>query len=90
MAESFPQEGESRKHKKHRSINHIKMIVIEDLLVDTITPIVEQNVCPSFTVDSDASTSYVELKNIVKEHRPKVIPKKRSVENITLGSYSHQ
>ena len=76
MAESIPQDGESKKHSKPRSINHIKMIVIEDLLADTITPIVEQNVCPSSTVDSDASTSYAELKNIVKEHRPKVIPKK--------------
>lgn len=76
MAESVPQEGERKKHGKPRSVNHIKVIVIEDLQADTITPVVEQHVCPSSTVDSDASTSYVELKNVVKEHRPKVIPKK--------------
>lgn len=76
MAESVPQETSDKKHSKSRSVNHIKMIVIEDLLADTITPIVEENVSSSSTIDSDNSTSYVDLKDVVEEHRPKVIPKK--------------
>lgn len=76
MAESVPQETNDKKHSNSRSVNHIKMIVIEDLLADTITPIVKENISSSSTIDSDNSTSYVDLKDIVEEHRPKVIPKK--------------
>ncbi len=46
MAESLPQEKSDKKYSKTRSVNHIKMIVIEDLLADTITPIVEKTSAP--------------------------------------------
>lgn len=36
----------------------------------------EENITGDSCIDSDDSTSYVKLKDIVKEHRPKVIPKK--------------
>jgi transposase-like protein len=52
------------------------MIVIKDLKSDTITPLVEKNVSNQASIDSDNSTSYVKLKDIVKEHRPQVIPGK--------------
>ena len=51
------------------------MIVINDLKSATITSLVENNVTKESTIDSDDSTSYVKLKDIVKEHRPQVIPK---------------
>ena len=51
------------------------MIVINDLKSDTITSLVENNVTKESSIDSDDSTSYVKLKDIVKEHRPQVIPK---------------
>jgi hypothetical protein len=51
------------------------MIVIEDLKAATITPLVEKHVSKESVIDSDHSTSYVKLKNIVREHRPQVIPK---------------
>jgi transposase-like protein len=51
------------------------MIVIDDLKSETITPLVEVNVSGESVIDSDHSTSYVKLKDIVKEHRPQVIPK---------------
>ncbi|KAA6341493.1 hypothetical protein EZS27_010693 [termite gut metagenome] len=54
------------------------MIVINDLRAGTITPLVEENVFKESTIDSDNSTSYAKLKDIVKEHRPKVIPKKET------------
>ena len=52
------------------------MIVINDLISNTITPIVKKNVSEESIIDSDVSTSYVKLKDIVKEHRSQVIPKK--------------
>jgi len=51
------------------------MIVIDNLKSETITPPVEENVCRESIIDSDHSTSYVKLKDIVKEHLPRVIPK---------------
>jgi hypothetical protein len=41
----------------------------------TITPLVEKNVSDKATIDSDSSASYIKLKDIVREHRPQVIPR---------------
>jgi len=75
MAESDPVTNKSINKSKYRKVSHIKMIVIDDLKSETITPLVEENVCRESIIDSDHSTSYVKLKDIVKEHRPQVIPK---------------
>jgi transposase-like protein len=75
MAESTPVEGKTAKKGKPRKVGHIKMLVIDDLKSDTITPIVEKNVSAESVIDSDHSTSYVKLEDIVKEHHPQVIPK---------------
>ena len=74
MAESTPLEGKPTSKDKPRKAGHIKMIVIENLKSETITPLVEKNVSNESVIDSDNSTSYVKLKDIVKEHHPKVIP----------------
>ena len=70
MAESKPVEETTTKTGKPRQVGHLKMIVINDLKSNTITPLVEKNVSKESIVDSDDSTSYVKLKDIVKEHRP--------------------
>jgi transposase-like protein len=75
MTESTPVEGKTTKKGKPRKVGYIKMIVIDDLKSGTITPIVEKHVCDESVIDSDDSTSYVQLGNTVKEHRPQVIPK---------------
>ena len=75
MAESTPVEGKVTNGGKLRKVGHIKMIVIEDLKSETITPLVEENVSNESVIDSDYSTSYVKLKDIVKEHRTQVILK---------------
>jgi len=75
MAESQPVEGKTTKNGKPRQVGHIKMMVINDLKAETITSLVKDNVSEESIIDSDDSTSYVKLKDIVKEHRPKVIPK---------------
>lgn len=76
MAESIPIEGEATKKGKPRKVRHIKMFVIDDLVAATIDPIVSGNIDKGAIVDSDHSTSYTNLYSLVKEHRPKVVPKK--------------
>jgi transposase-like protein/DNA-directed RNA polymerase subunit RPC12/RpoP len=75
MAESTPVKGKMTKKGKPRQVGHIKMLVIDDLKSDTITPAVEKNVSAESVIDSDHSTSYVKLEDVVKEHHPQVIPK---------------
>jgi hypothetical protein len=76
MAESKPVEGQTTKTGKSRQVGHLKMIVINDLRSDTITSHVEKSVSNQARIDSDDSTSYGKLKDIVKEHCPQVIPPK--------------
>jgi ribosomal protein L37E/transposase-like protein len=75
MAESSPVEGKTTKKGKQRKVGRIKMRVINDLKSETITSLVSENVCADAIIDSDDSTSYVKLKDIVNEHHPQVIPK---------------
>ncbi len=76
MAESQPSAEKKTKKGKPRQVGHIKMMVINDLKSETITSLVKDNVLQQSTIDSDNSTSYVNLKDVVKEHHPQVIPKK--------------
>jgi transposase-like protein/Zn ribbon nucleic-acid-binding protein len=74
MAESIPV-AEDEKKGKSRKVNHIKMLVIDDLKSDTITSLVEKNVSNQSIVDSDDSSSYGKLKDCVEVHNPQVIEK---------------
>jgi hypothetical protein len=77
IVEIKPVERKTTKTVKPRLAGHLKMIVINDLKSDTIAPLVQENVSDKAIIDSDGSTSYVKLKDIVKEHRPQVILKKK-------------
>jgi transposase-like protein len=74
MAESRPVEGKTAKNGNPRKAGHLKMVVINSLKSETITPLAEKNVSDKATIDSDTSASYIKLKDIVREHRPQVIP----------------
>lgn len=76
MAEGRPVEGQTTRKGNPRRVGHLKMVVIGNLKSQTVTPWVEENISNSTIVDSDDSTSYSKVKEAVKEHRPKVIPKK--------------
>ncbi len=80
MIESIPVEGKPTKNGKPRKVGHLKMLVIDDLKAKTITQLVKENVAESTVVDSDHSTSYVNLKEVVKEHKQVVIPKDKVSE----------
>lgn len=77
MIESVPVEGKTTKKGKPRKVGHLKMLVIDDLKAKTIDHMVNISISEKATVDSDHSTSYVNLKDIVKEHKPIVIPKEK-------------
>jgi len=80
MTESKIIEGKKTKKGKPRKVGFIKMQVIDDLKAETITPIVKQSVSKEAIVNTDDSTSYVDLKTIVKEHIHQVIDKKDTVK----------
>ncbi|MBA3901860.1 MAG: IS1595 family transposase [Bacteroidetes bacterium] len=80
MVESVLVEGKTTKKGKPRKVGHIKMVVIDDLKAKTIFHQVNENISKNATIDSDNSTSYVLLKEIVKEHNPVVIPKEKVSE----------
>ena len=75
MAESIPVEGETTNKGEPRKVGHIKMFVIDNLQSSTIDLKVSENIDEKSVIDSDNSTSYTNFKSLVKEHRPKVIPK---------------
>jgi hypothetical protein len=75
MAESKPVEGKPTKTGKSRQVGQLKMVVINDLQSSTITPLVEASVSETSAIYFVDSTSYVKLKDIVKDHHPQVIPK---------------
>ena len=51
------------------------MFVIEDLKAETINSKVSGNIGKKSIIDSEHFTSYTNFHTLVKEHRPKVIPK---------------
>lgn len=77
MTESSVVDKKLTKKGKPRRVGFIKMQVIDNLEAQTITSIVKDKVKKNAIIDTDDSTSYVDLKKEVKEHNPKVIPKEK-------------
>lgn len=75
MAESEEVKNRKDKKGKPRRVGSIKMKVIEDLLAATITRQVEGSIDANSVLDTDGSTSYVNLDKVVKGHNAKVVPK---------------
>jgi hypothetical protein len=79
MAESEmvenPQAG-----KKPRRVGYLKMKVIDNLQKETINQQVRLLAANVTAVDTDASNSYVDLKDFVGEHHAQVIPKEKTGE----------
>lgn len=76
MAESEMIES-PKKGKKPRRVGYIKMQVIKDLKSETIDEIVQKMAIDCDEVDTDDSTSYVNLKSYIPKHNSQVIPKER-------------
>jgi predicted RNA-binding Zn-ribbon protein involved in translation (DUF1610 family) len=76
MAESefvqSPQKGQ-----KSRRVGYLKMKVIENLQSDTINEQVKTLARNVTEIDTDDSTSYVDLKEFVPRHHAQVIPKEK-------------
>jgi len=82
MAESKEVEGKTNKKGKPRKVGFIKMHVIDDLKSETISSKVKKNVSDKSELFTDDSTSYVDLKNVVKKHNPEVVPKDKIGEKL--------
>jgi len=63
--------------EKPRRVGYLKMRVIEDLKKGTINEHVEQLASKVTEIDTDDSTSYVDLKEFVPRHNAQVIPKEK-------------
>lgn len=74
MAESEMAES-PKKGQKHRCVGYLKMKVLDDLKKDSISTAVLELASNAEQVDTDGSTSYVELKGYVPKHNAQVIPK---------------
>ncbi|MDR2293326.1 MAG: IS1595 family transposase [Prevotellaceae bacterium] len=64
-----------RPGQKPRRVGYLKMQVIKDLQSDTINETVRNLSGSVSQIDTDGSTSYVDLKNFVPRHNSQVIPK---------------
>jgi transposase-like protein len=62
-----------RPGKKPKRVNHLKMIIIDDLKADTVTKIVKEQVEAEAELTTDDSTSYKKLKQVVKSHAAQVV-----------------
>lgn len=74
MAESEKKDlsdEDRKKGLKDHKVGHIKMKDVGNLKAATIDGNVKQFVSGESVIDSDDSTSYVNLKDIVKEHHPR-------------------
>jgi len=76
MAESEITKPEKRSQKPRR-VGYLKMKVIENLESDTINEAVKELASSATEVDTDDSTSYVDLKDFVPKHNAQVIPKEK-------------
>jgi hypothetical protein len=65
---ALPVEWKSTKKGKLRRVGHLKMAFIEDLKASTVTPVVEKSISSDSSIDSDDSTSYNQLKEVIAEY----------------------
>ena len=61
--------------KKPKRVNHLKMLVIDDLKADTILNTVKEHVNPQAELTTDDATPYSKLSEHVKSHHAQVIKK---------------
>jgi DNA-directed RNA polymerase subunit RPC12/RpoP len=76
MAESELVENPKNGNKPRR-VGYLKMKLIEDMKKETIDEQVRQLASMATEIDSDNSTSYVDLKDFVPKHNAEVIPKEK-------------
>jgi transposase-like protein len=76
MVESIPateEEQRKGKYSKSRKLGHVKMVVVKDLLSETMDAKVKENIDKQSTVRTDGSNSYVGITAKVKEHQFEIL-----------------
>lgn len=77
--------------KKPKRVNHLKMVVIDDLKADTISNTVKEHVDPSAALTTDDATYYTNLSEHVESHlaqviKPEDLPKMLPWVHIAIGN----
>ena len=77
--------------KKPKRVNHIKMVVIDNLKADTVSNVVKEQVDTQVELTTDDSTSYKKLAKHVKTHhaqviKPEDLPKMLPWVHIAIGN----
>ena len=75
--EHIPDIESPKKGEKPRRVGYIKMKVIDNLQAETIHEQVKALAGNATEVDTDHSSSYVDLKDFVPRHHAQVIPKEK-------------
>ena len=70
------EEHDPAKHDKPKKCGYLKMKVIQDLKSETIDQEVSERSSSGSTVETDDSTSYTNLKKLLKRHIVHNVPKK--------------
>jgi len=81
MVESAP-DAEAPDKGKGRKVGYLKMKVISDLKSETITTQVKESISSEACLDTGDSTSYVDLKDVVSEHRPVKVADKKQISKV--------
>lgn len=76
MAESVANPKQQNPHKKNRIMGFAKMIVMDDLKMPGVNYEVKKHISPTSIVISDSYSGYNQIKTLVKEHNPMVVPGK--------------
>lgn len=76
IAESVPVDNTDRRFGIKKAVNHIKMLVIEDLKAPTLDKQVVKWINGKSDIVTDDSTSYVNFKNLVNSHTSQVVEPK--------------
>jgi hypothetical protein len=63
-------------NKPPRRVNHIKMQIVPDLKADTATKVVKEQVNVQSDIQSDDSTTYKKLNQVLQSHQAQVIKPK--------------
>ena len=77
--------------KKPKRVNHLKMVVIDDLKADTISNTVKDHVDSSVELTTDDATPYTKLAEHIKSHlvqviKPEDLPKTLPWVHIAIGN----
>lgn len=78
MVESTPNPHNQNKHRPSKSLGYVKMVVVDELTQVSINYEVKKAVDKNAVVLTDGWRGYNRIKQVIKEHRPMIVPAKEA------------